>query len=208
MTFQIVPEDRANAYAAAWQKKARSQVKVAVDAGAPASMEKIDKSVLSDLPLSVHWGYRLFVHDKGTLISASFGKSEDKEWGRGINVMIVHTLLDHRGQGKAKGAYEALMAYGRKKGYDRLTTTSGSYGGWRTHHALGLTAWGLNGEGQIVFEHPLDGQPRKSPPPRARKLGSRAPLSLADQVKVLIDPEGPYKVSPSSLPADVAHLAG
>lgn len=206
MSLILVPEEKANTFAVAWQKKARAQVKTAVEAGAPASLEKIDKSILSDLPLSVHWGYRLFVYNKGTLISASLGKSEDKEWGRGINVMIVHTLLDYRGQGLAKGAYEAVMSYGRKQGFGRVTTTSGSYGGWRTHHALGLTAWGLNAQKQIVFEHPLEDRPRKSVPPRARKLGSRGPLSLADQVKALVDPEGAYKVSPSSLPPDVAHL--
>lgn len=206
MSLVLIPEDKAADFAVAWQKKARAQAKAAVAAGAPASLEKTDKSILSDLPLSVHWGYRLFVYNKGTLISASLGKSEDKEWGRGINVMIVHTLLDYRGQGLAKGAYEGVMAYGRKQGFGRITTTSGSYGGWRTHHALGLTAWGLNNQGQIVFEHPLTEAPRKSVPPRARKLGSRGPFSVEQQVKTLIDPAGPYKVDPSSLPADVANL--
>lgn len=137
MSFIPIPDDRAEAFAARWQKRARAQAKAAVEAGAPKSLEKADRSVLSDLPLSVHWGYNLFVHERGTLISASFGKSEDKVWGKGVNVMIVHTLLEHRGRGLAKGAYRALMAHAA----ERATSASP-----RPPEATGdgepTTAWG------------------------------------------------------------------
>lgn len=186
-----------------WQMNAQEDIRAAVRAGAPTAEFRSERSTVQDLGLALHWNYHVFVYQRDTIISASLGKTDDPAWGRAVNVMVVHTRLRSRGRGRAAEAYRAVMEWARGRGYGRIITVSGSLGGWRTHHRLGLTAWGCNGKGQIVFEHPLTGEVPPGPSPRARRLQSTRPMTLAEQAEVLTDPAGPYRVHPLELPREV-----
>ena len=171
-------------------------------AGAPKATLRNESNTMSELSLAPHWNYNLFVYRGAAILSASLGKTEDPEWGRGVNVMVVHTKMHERGKGLAVDAYRSLLRWSEDNGYGHLVTTSGSYGGWRTHRRLGMTPWGVNGSGQMVFVAPLGGGSPRRPPPRARRMGARRPMTWREQVEALTDPDGPYRVRRQDLPDD------
>ena len=183
-----------------WARAARQANAELRLAGAPKAMLSNESNTMSELSLAPHWNYNLFVYRDATILSASLGKTEDPEWGRSVNVMVVHTKVHERGKGLAVDAYRALFRWAEDNGYGHLVTTSGSYEGWRTHRRLGMTPWAVNGAGQIVFVAPVGGGSPRRPPPRARRMGARQPMTWSEQVEALTDPDGPYRVRRQDLP--------
>lgn len=206
MTLTHYPPEDTREVVRRWEKDTLADIRALVRAGAPSAAFRDERTTVNDLLLAPHWNYHVYVYRRDTIISASLGKQADPVWGRAVNVMVVHTRLRSRGRGRALAAYRAVMEWARERGYGRIITVSGTYEGWRTHHRLGLTAWGCNGAGQIVFEHPLAGPVPETVPPRARRLRAAGPMTLDEQVEVLTDPAGPYRAHPLELPKEARSL--
>lgn len=176
---------------------ARGEINAMKQAGVPASKLKPEREILAEFSLAKRWSLEAYLLRGTTVIIAGFNKRGTEPFGRYTNVYVVHTLLAERGKGQAVEAYRELMDVAASRGVRRLVTTAGSYGGWRTHRALGLPAWGLNSKGQIISDGPL--RPEMEVPGRPPRATQDRPMTPEEQVRVLLDPRGPYRVNPVDL---------
>lgn len=184
---------------------ARAELNQMKAAGVPAAQLKPEREVLSEFSLATRWSLEAYLLRESTAIIVGFNKRADPTFGAYANVYVVHTRLAERGKGQAIEAYRAIMMLAATCGVRRIVTTAGSYGGWKVHRALGLPAWGLNAKGQIISDGPV--HPELEVPGRPPRATQDIPMTPYEQVKVLIDPAGPYKVNPADLEGDWRKLA-
>lgn len=191
-----------------WERDARTDIADAIRAGAPSAGFADERSLLTEFRMHLFRGSQAFVLTVDgvphTLLIAGFHKRARPGWGRYVNVQVVHTHRALRGSGGATAAYRAFADYAARRGYARLVTTAGSFGGWRTHRALAWPAWGINRNGQIVTDTALPGTPEPPgiPPACLKLAGPGRPLAPAEHAAILTDPHGAYRVPPGALPAD------
>lgn len=199
--FRKLDYDELDRYAAL----AKADVGQMKAAGVPADQLKPEREVLSEFSLAKRWSLEAYLLRESTAIIVGFNKRGTDPFGRYANVYVVHTRLAERGKGQAVEAYRAVMMLAAVRGAKRIVTTAGSYGGWRTHRALGLPAWGLNDKGQIITDGPV--HPDLEVPGRPPRATQDQPMTPYEQVQVLIDPNGPYRVNPADLEGDWRKLA-
>jgi GNAT superfamily N-acetyltransferase len=190
-----------------WAAASRDDINAAVAAGAPRAEFRAEREVLGEFGLVRRWNLRPLAVVDGDVVGmliVGVNKRADPDWGRYVNVFVVHTGVRYRNRGYARAAYEHVADWARAEACSRLVTTAGSVGGWRTQRSLGWPAWGLNSRREIVTDADLTGNAPEGVPPRAAKLphGTGRPMTRREHALALTDPDGPYAVSPALLPAD------
>jgi hypothetical protein len=197
----------------AYQRAAVALLGLAREAGAPVAATRAERKVVQELSLHVFRQVPVYaVTDTVTgdpvgVLAASFTKRPVGEWGRYVNVYVVHTKMGSRGAGYATAAYQAIASAGTTAGCRRLTTTAGTVGGWRVHRAMRWPAWGLNDARQVVTDADLAGDAPPGLPHRCAKLaGPGRPLTPAEHAAALTDLSGPYRAHPGDLPDGYRNL--
>jgi hypothetical protein len=190
----------------------------AVTAGVmSADHARFERSYLANLRLYQFYGASFWLAanpagDPVTLHVAKPGRSPRRNaWGRYVNHYLAFTHPARRRQGYATAAELELQAGWHAQGYDRLKTLCQSWLGFCYHEHLRDRMWGVNQNGELIIDSPLDPAAPFPPgvPIKARNGAWNLATELLDEdiMAILTRPGGRFRRAPAEVQAVLAKRA-